>query len=361
MKEIKSIPLGLAFAGSFLGAGFVSGQELWQFFGTFGIMGYAGMFLACLLLVTIGIILMRVLQMTGLEDSEQIIIPWNVPLLRKVTGIIVNAFLLGVVVIMTAGVGATVQQLMGISSAVASALFAALLGIVALSGVQGMMKVFSALVPTIVVATIIFAVISYFRFGTDGILTLQPQQQTNPLMPNWFLAALTYVAYNLLGAIGIMTPLGKFVRKKKTIWSGFSVGGLLLVIVAGCVLTSLTGYPMATEAQMPMVALASKLKPILGLVYGVLLLLGMFSNGLATLVAFMEYLNPRIKLMNDHRRISMALLMISVWVASLVGFGNLVGTVFPIFGYIGIVLVICIVIHYVICLCRRKGDSPPAE
>lgn len=359
MKEIKTFPLALAFAGSFLGAGFVSGQELWQFFGAFGVMGYIGLLLACALLVAIGIVLMRVLQMTGLTDCEQIMIPWEKPFLRKASGIFMNAFLLGVVVIMTAGVGATVEQLMGIPSALASAVFAALLGIVALAGVQGMMKVFSALVPTIVVATILFAVISWFRFGTDGILTLQPQAQSNPLMPNWFLAALTYVAYNLLGAIGILSPLGSFVQKKKTVWFGISLGGLLLVIVAGCVLTSLTGYKTATEAQMPMVALASQLKPVLGLVYGVLLLFGMFSNGLATLVAFMEYVNQRSKRMNAHRKISMALLMIVVWASSLAGFGNLVGTVFPIFGYIGIVLIVCIIIHFVLCL--RQAKHPEVQ
>ena len=36
MKKIGSLKLGLSFAGCFLGAGYVSGQELWQFFGSFG-------------------------------------------------------------------------------------------------------------------------------------------------------------------------------------------------------------------------------------------------------------------------------------------------------------------------------------
>ena len=37
MKTISPLRLGLTFAGSFLGAGYVSGQEIWQFFGRFGI------------------------------------------------------------------------------------------------------------------------------------------------------------------------------------------------------------------------------------------------------------------------------------------------------------------------------------
>ena len=212
-----------------------------------------------------------------------------------------------------------------------------------------MMNVFSALVPIIVIATMFFAVMSWVEFGTDGILTLPEQVHSNPLMPNWFVAALTYVAYNLLGSVGIMVPLGKYLRGKRTIRVGIALGGLLLVLVAGSVLTSLTGYPEAAAEQMPMVALTSRLNPTLGIVYGFLLLLGMFSNGLASLVAFMEYVNRHVKALDAHRRITMAVLMLLVWAASLAGFGNLVGTVFPVFGYIGIVAIVFICINYVRC------------
>ena len=46
MKKINSLSLCLTFAGCFLGAGYVSGQELWQFFGAYGIGGIAGFIVA---------------------------------------------------------------------------------------------------------------------------------------------------------------------------------------------------------------------------------------------------------------------------------------------------------------------------
>ena len=159
-------------------------------------------------------------------------IPWNVPILRRLSGVILNVFLLGVVIIMTAGVGAAMEQLLSVPSALASAVFVVLLGVVALLGVSGMMKVFSALVPIIVIATLGFAVMSWVEFGTEGILTLPEQAHNNPLMPTWFVAALTYVAYNLLGAIGIMAPLGKYLKGRKTAIFGIALGGLLLAVVA---------------------------------------------------------------------------------------------------------------------------------
>ena len=50
MKHLSAGQLALSFTGVFLGAGFVSGQELWQFFACFGPVGLVGF------LLTVGII-----------------------------------------------------------------------------------------------------------------------------------------------------------------------------------------------------------------------------------------------------------------------------------------------------------------
>ena len=46
-KKWNAGSIGLTFAGSFLGAGYVSGQELWQFFGSFGGGGLLGVLARC--------------------------------------------------------------------------------------------------------------------------------------------------------------------------------------------------------------------------------------------------------------------------------------------------------------------------
>ena len=53
MKQIKTFSLAFTYVGCFLGAGFISGQELWQFFGAFGNWGYVGFVLAALLFTVI--------------------------------------------------------------------------------------------------------------------------------------------------------------------------------------------------------------------------------------------------------------------------------------------------------------------
>ena len=352
MKEIRSLSLSFTYVGCFLGAGFVSGQELWQFFGSFGNWGYLGFAVAAALFVAFGVLLVRITQMSGIEEMDRVLVPWNIPWLRKATGAIEALFLLGVVTIMTAGVGAMLEQLLHIPTWIGDGVFAVVVALIAIWGVSGMVGAFSALVPLLVVATLIFAIAAFCRFGVSDVLTLE-MVNTNPLMPNWFVAALTYVAYNMLGAIGIVTPVGKLVRKKGTVFGGMLIAGLMLVGVAFSILTSLAVYRVAAQAELPMVALASELNPMLGGCYGVMLLLGMFCNALASLVALVVYLEHKWGVLKPRRKPVLAVLAALVWLGSLGGFGDLIGVIFPVFGYISIFYLGCLVVHYVQC-CRRE-------
>ena len=74
MKQIKTWTLAFTYVGCFLGAGFISGQELWQFFGAFGNWGYVGFALATLLFVVIGVLFIRLTQMTRCSDMDQLLV-----------------------------------------------------------------------------------------------------------------------------------------------------------------------------------------------------------------------------------------------------------------------------------------------
>ena len=271
MKEIKTWSLAFTYVGCFLGAGFISGQELWQFFGSFGNWGYVGFAAAAVLFTVIGILFVRLTQMTQCADMDRLLVPWDIKWLRGASGAIGAVFLFFVVVSMSAGVGAMLTQLFRVPTWLGSIVFMAAVFLVTLLGVTGMVNAFSALIPVLIAATVAFAVGAYTTFGTAGILRLE-NVNTNPLMPNWVIAALTFVSYNILGGIGIMSPVGQYVRKKKHIYAGIALSGLMLLAVAGSILTSLATYPEAVAAELPMVALASRLNGTLGTVYGLMLL-----------------------------------------------------------------------------------------
>ncbi len=216
MKRVNARVLAFSYRVCFLGAGCVSGQELWQFFGSFGVWGYAGLLLAALLFVALGIILIRLIQMTGYDELDRLMVPWDkLSWMRKAIGAIATAFLFGVVIILSAGVGALLHQLFAVPAWIGSAVFAAAVAIIALFGVSG----------------------AWCKFDTGHILAITNTNH-NPLMPNVVIAALTYVAYNMLGGMSVMVSIGKMVEKKSTTYWGIGFGGLMLAGVAVSVLTS---------------------------------------------------------------------------------------------------------------------------
>jgi uncharacterized membrane protein YkvI len=356
MKELNGGRLAMTYTGCFLGAGFLSGQELWQFFGSFGNWGYAGFALAVLLFFAFGVLLVRLTQLSGINEMDRILIPWDVPWLRGAVGVIEALFLFTMVTVMTAGAAAMIRQLTGIPTWIGGVLFGTLVAVVAIFGVEGMIKVFSALVPVLAAATILFAAAAWIHFGTAGITQLV-NRNTNPLMPNWIIAGLTYVAYNLMGSIGIITPVGPLVKKKNTVYIGIGVACLILVGIALSVLTSEAVYLPATQMDMPMVAVACVLSPVLGTCYGVMLLLGMFGNSLASLVALETYLQQKLPILQTHRKPLLAGIAAVAFGASLVGFSEIIAVAFPVFGYISIVFLICMVVHFCQCKRREKCDK----
>ena len=59
MKNMKAFSIAMAFAGTIIGAGFASGQELMQFFGNFGMMGILGSVVAVLFFAGYAYVVMK--------------------------------------------------------------------------------------------------------------------------------------------------------------------------------------------------------------------------------------------------------------------------------------------------------------
>ena len=289
MKQLSVPKLAFLFAGCFLGAGFVSGQELWQFFGCFGGWGFAGLAVSAVLFALCGILLIRLAQMSGVQELDETVIRWNIPWLRHTMAFLQCLFLFSVVAIMVAGGGALIHQLFPtIPAWCASLAFGVLVILLALRGLDGVAAAFSVCVPVIVLATVAFAIAALAHFGVEQF-TLSHTGSDNPMLPCWWVAAVTYVAYNIFGSIGILTPFGDLVPSRKRVYQGILLGTFLLVLIAVSVLASLSFYLPSVEAEMPMLELVCQMNRSLGYAYGLLLLFGIYGAALSCGVALETY------------------------------------------------------------------------
>ena len=136
---------------------------------------------------------------------------------------------------------------------------------------------------------------------------------------------------------------------------GFMIlGGVWMLGIAASIITSMAVYLPSTVTELPMVALATTISPFLGTVYGILLILGMLCNGFACFLTGMSFLELKFPLFANRRKLSLAIAVLIIWGSSLLGFGDLIGVVYPVFGYCGVIFLLLITVHYFRCLRNEK-------
>ena len=344
-KKWNAGSIGLTFAGSFLGAGYVSGQELWQFFGSFGGGGLLGVLAAMALLAVFGLALMYIISRTGIAEMDAVLVPWErLAWLRKLSSALQLILLFGVIAIMYAGGGALLEQLFSLPTWLGRTLMAVLVTLVALRGLRGAVGVFSLIVPVIVALTLLFGGMALARYGVS-LPAFGAAQGSNPLMRSAAFGAVTFAFYNFFGSVGILAPLGEAASSGKAARRGVLLGTALLLLIAYSVLLAVMAVPETADAELPMLALAYGLSRPLGYVYGILLLLCMYGSALSMTVAITTYAAARSERVEKRRGWFILALGALGYAASSVGFGDLISVVYPVFGYCSSVFIVCLLVH----------------
>ncbi len=343
-QKITALGLALTYAGSFFGAGFVSGQELWQFFGNFGKNGYLGILMAIFLFFIFGVLIVRLVQLSEKESFDEIVILGNYPKLRNLFSAIVVFMMFGIFVIMCAGTGALINQTFDLPNYIGSAIFCIIIMIAAMFGILGTVKIFSFLVPLMVIATIVICLTTVQKYGITISTT---SSNPNPLLGSWWFSALTYVSYNIITLIGTLVPVGTLIKKRSSVYTGIALGCLMALTVSGSILSALSTMHEALNKELPMLEIAFRINNNIGIIYSILLVFGMFGTSLASIVSIIVYAENKFNFIKSHKNVTLFALELLGFLCSLAGFGNLVGTVYPIFGYIGFIMLIALIGNYI--------------
>ncbi len=347
MKKISTFSLCFSFVGGFLGAGYISGQELCQFFGAFGLWGYAGLALAIGLLAVFNMIIVKIVKHTQNDTIDRTVVGSdNKPLLLGV-GILEAVVFFGTYIVMAAGAGALVGKLTGFDNAYiwGSFVFCAVISVLAIRGISGLVKIFSTAVPILVVLTLFVGIVTVTH-NLDNGFNFEMSSHFNPLIPNWVLGAVTFASYNLFCSIGVLCPVGLHAKSTKSAWAGTFLGGIFLIIVALSVLLSLAVLPEARSEALPMLYVAQTLSDGFMYVYAALLFIAMSGAALASLIPTVTYITDNIKYAKKHSTALTFILSGIAFVFSCFGFAGLVGTVFSTFGYISLIGMAGLIRHY---------------
>ena len=146
--------MAFTFAGCLLGAGYVSGQELWQYFGSYGKIGLVGLVLSLILAGLSSWLVIWLSDNAKTGTVDRLIIRFDIPWLRAFVGVLFSLLYFVVAVIMFAGISSLCYQMFGINKVIGSAIATVLIMGTVYFGFDGMVKVFDMAVPVLVVAAI---------------------------------------------------------------------------------------------------------------------------------------------------------------------------------------------------------------
>ncbi|HBX23224.1 MAG TPA: hypothetical protein DEF34_06305 [Desulfotomaculum sp.] len=285
-RKVSSFQIGATYIGVTIGAGFASGQEVLQFFAFFGQDSFPALLLTTVMFVFFGWLVLRLGALLKATSHREVIMHASGKSLGVVVDIVITFFLFGSFTVMLAGAGASVEQQFGISPLAGTLGMAVISLVTVLFGLTGIVSAMSVLVPVMVIG-----VLGVF-VGVQIVspLTLQEVLAFNlpnaAVMPSWPLSAATYVSYNMLVAVAVLSPLGASAGMGRRLKDGALLGGVGLglgILVINLVLMSI---PQSAGFPIPMIYIANQIFPLAGVLYTMVLVMAIYTTAVGGLYGF---------------------------------------------------------------------------
>lgn len=151
----KSLQIAGAYVGIIVGAGFASGQEILQFFTSFGLLGIIGGVIATFFFAFLGMQLTQLGSKLQTDSHKAVIYHICGRYLGVVVDIIITFFLFGVTVVMMAGSGSIFEQQFGLPAMAGNVVMAVLTILTVCLNVQKLLSVISWITPYLMVLVLI--------------------------------------------------------------------------------------------------------------------------------------------------------------------------------------------------------------
>lgn len=338
-SRIGYFSIASAFVGTLIGAGFASGQEMLQFFAVFGSNGIIGTMLASLFFVVLAFTVMMLAKKKQTEYYDQLVVPGGNWILRTILNIIMIVFLFCIVTVMIAGSGALFNERLGLSNLTGSVFMAVVCAITVIMGLQGLVRSFNVVVPFMVIIALVIAILSILNPPQQ--LATPIRQSNNELLGNWLTSTLIYVSYNTLGAIAVLTPLGRWAKDSWNILLGATLGGVTMGILATVSCHGIIAhYFNVIDTEMPLMTMASSLGTVWGTIYAIVLLAGIYTTAVGCLFAIVARFAGRIKSTQ-----LVIIIIILALLGSQFGFAKLIEIIYPLSGYVGAIVCIALLFN----------------
>ena len=337
----QRLKISMAFLGLLVGAGFATGLEVIQYFTSFGLNGLWGAVLAGVVMAVAGGVILQLGSYFLADEHKAVFRAISHPTVSWGLDIVVTLTLFCIGFVMLAGAGSNLEQQFGLPSWIGALIMTVLVMVTGLLDVDKVSDIIGALTPLLIIAVLIGFVYTLFNLPSDfGALNDIAVQADSPVSP-WWLSALNYNGLALLLGVSMSLVIGGNYTNMRDAGMGGLLGGIIYtVLLILAVFTLLANIDTVGSDDVPMLTLFDSMHPVMGLVM-VFIIFAMIFN---TAIGMFYALGKRVTASRPSWYTPVFLsLCVAGYVVSFVGFDTLMTYVYPVLGYLGMVMIAIVV------------------
>lgn len=322
---LNILKITFSIIGIIIGAGFASGQEIYSFFYSYGLYGILGIILASILLgITIykTLIISKKYKLNSYNELLDEIIKKNK--IKQIIKIIINIFLITSFYVMVAGFSAYFKQVFNFNKIISSTFLIIICYFTFNKNVDRIIKINTILVPIIIIIFLIFGIKNIQNINNEKII-----ENKNIF---WVFSAIIYTSYNSITLIGLTGVMNKYLKNKKECFMVAIITTIIIASLAIIIYGLLTN--IEKRAEIPMLQVSQLFGGIYKYLYNFTILIAIFTTAISEGYSFLENISKNNKKIY---KIANLLMCMSAIPISMIGFSNLVNTIYPIFGVIGLI------------------------
>jgi uncharacterized membrane protein YkvI len=330
-----------------IGAGFATGQEVNQFFVSYGYYGFAGIIITLILYLYMCSSFMYVGKTTPLKKVNDIFNYYCGNVIGRFFEWYSILLLFLIFIVMLSGSGAVFEEHYGLPNYVGSLLLALLSLFTVIIGFKKLVTIIGIIGPIIVVGCLTVSIMAIFS-NTEGISTANEFIATAHLTTasgSWWLSGILYASFMSILLAAFVSAMGASSSSKKEALTGGALGGIVFALAAGIVALALfANISTISDKSIPLLFLANELVPVIGSIYALLLLAGIYTTAAPILWSVC------IRFTEDHSKkmyVVAILVTTGAFIASFTPFGTLVNIIYPSSGWLGIVFFVFMIMKQI--------------
>lgn len=324
--------------GVIIGAGFASGKEIYTFFFAYGSNGILGISISILLLGYIIYKTLKIIKKYDIQNYDEFlnIIIGNIKTknlnFKIILNFIINVFLLITFFVMCAGFSAYFKQEFGINEIITGIFVSIICYIFLNKDIKGVVLLNSILIPLII---IILCALGVKVLGVN----LEFKNNTNNF--SWMAKAILYASYNSITLVSILIPMKKYIKNKKDILKISLLCILVIGILSGIIFMLLFSINEdISKIELPTVYAVGNFGMIYKYMYGIIILGAIATTAISSAYAF---LNNISKTREKYKKYNKIICIVAIFI-SLLGFSNLVNNLYPVFGALGLLQLVFVMV-----------------